>query len=128
MTRFTLFTCSIALGAMMVAPPLLQAQPPSPTPQPQEHQMPHPAPAPDAKADAAQAKGMPMMMADMAKMDARLEALVVKMNAATGDAKMTAVAETVTALVREHKAMRDGMMLMMAGTHGGMMKPKDGVK
>ena len=85
-------------------------------------------PAPDAKADDAQAKGMPMMMADMAAMDARLEALVVKMNAATGDAKVNAIAETVTALVREHKAMRDGMMRMMDGMHGGTMKPKGGVK
>lgn len=130
MTRFTLLTCSIALGGLMAASPL-QAQPPSPspTPQPQEHQMHQP--APDAKADDAQAKGMPMMMADMAQMDARLEALVVKMNAATGDAKMTAIAETVTALVQEHKAMRDGMMRMhgqmMGGMQGGMMKPKGGV-
>jgi len=91
----------------------------------------HPAPAPDAKADDAKAKGMPVMMADMAAMDARLEALVVKMNAATGDAKVNAIAETVTALVREHKSMRDGMMRMhgqmMGGMQGGMMKPKGGV-
>ena len=130
MTRFTLLTCSIALGGLMTASPLLQAQPPSPAPtpagQPEKHEMHHP--APDAKADDAQAKGMPMMMADMAAMDARLEALVVKMNAATGDAKVNAIAETVTALVREHKAMRDGMMRMMDGMHGGTMKPKGGVK
>ncbi len=133
MTRFTLLTCSIALGGLMATAPLLQAQPPSPAPtpagQPQEHQKHHP--APDAKADDAQAKGMPMMMADMAAMDARLEALVVKMNAATGDAKVNAIAETVTALVREHKAMRDGMMRMhgemMDGMNRGTMKQKGGV-
>jgi hypothetical protein len=135
MTRFRLLACSIALGGLMAAMPPLQAQPPpssSKPAQPQEHQMHHPAPAPDAKADDAQAKGMPMMMADMAAMDARLEALVVQMNAATGDAKVNAIAETVTALVREHKAMRDGMMRMhgqmMDGMQGGTTKPMGGVK
>jgi hypothetical protein len=135
MTRFRLLACSIALGGLMAAMPPLQAQPPPsssrPAGQPQEHQGHHPAAAPDAKADDAQPKGMPMMMADMAAMDARLEALVVQMNAATGDAKVNAIAETVTALVREHKAMRDGMMRMhgqmMGGMQGGTMKPKGGV-
>lgn len=75
-----------------------------------------------------QAKGMPMMMADMAKMDARLEALVVQMNSATGTAKVNAIADTVTALVREHKAMRDSMMRMMDETHADTTRPKGDLK
>ena len=53
------------------------------------------------------------MMAEMKATDARLDALVAKMNAATGDAKVQALAELVTAMVQQHKDMQGRMMSMM---------------
>ena len=49
------------------------------------------------------------MMAEMKAADARLDALVKDMNAATGDAKVNAVAAVVTELVRQQKSMHDHM-------------------
>ena len=65
------------------------------------------------------------MMADMKAADGRLDALVKDMNAATGDAKVNAVAAVVTELVRQQKSMHDRMgqmhqQMMM----GGMMMKK----
>ena len=57
-----------------------------------------------------------MMMGNMMASDAKLEELVKKMNDATGQAKTDAIAEVVTALVQQHRAMRG----MMAGRMGGM--------
>lgn len=64
------------------------------------------------------------MMAEMKAGDARLDALVTDMNAATGDAKVNAVAAVVTELVRQQKSMHDHMaqMPMMMGGRGMMMK------
>jgi hypothetical protein len=66
------------------------------------------------------------MMAEMKTADARLDALVLDMNAAAGDAKVNAIASVVTELVRQHKGMhgRMGMMHkhMMEGRGGMMMK------
>ena len=62
---------------------------------------------------------MPMaadMMAHMKKADQRLNALMVKMNEASGDAKLAAMAELLTTLVND----RQGMQAMMA--HCSMMK------
>jgi ABC-type glycerol-3-phosphate transport system substrate-binding protein len=65
------------------------------------------------------------MMAEMKAADGRLDALVKDMNAASGDAKINAVAAAVTELVRQQKAMHDRMgqmhqQMMM----GGMMMKK----
>ena len=46
--------------------------------------------------------------------DATLDGLVEQMNAASGDAKVTATAAVVSELVRQHKSMHEQMM-------GGMM-------
>jgi vancomycin resistance protein YoaR len=65
------------------------------------------------------------MMADMKAGDAKLDALVKDMNAATGNAKITAVAAVVNELVRQHKAMQERMSQMhqdMMGGPGMMMK------
>lgn len=64
------------------------------------------------------------MMAEMKAGDARLDALVKDMNAATGPARMTAMSATLTELVRQHKAMHDhiGHMQMMGG-RGAMARP-----
>jgi hypothetical protein len=65
------------------------------------------------------------MMADMKAMDVKLDALVTKMNRAQGAAKVDAIAETVTAMVSQHKTMHDGMMKMegqmMMQMHSGAM-------
>lgn len=65
------------------------------------------------------------MMADMKAMDVKLDALVTKMNAAKGAAKVDAIAEAVTAMVAQHKTMHEGMMKMegqmMMQMHGGSM-------
>jgi hypothetical protein len=76
---------------------------------PEEHAKHHP----DAQATgtpAPEAKGM----AGMKESGAKLEALVAKMNAAQGQAKVDAIAELLTALVQQHQAMHGGMGEMMS--------------
>ena len=74
------------------------------------------------------------MMKNMAAADQKLSDLVAKMNAATGDKKVAAIAEVVTELVaqrhqmqeqmRMQRGMMDQMMSRMSAMHGsaGMMK------
>ncbi len=57
------------------------------------------------------------MMAEMKANDAKLDALVAQMNAASGPARVDAVAAVVTELVRQQKAMHQHMGQM----HGQMM-------
>ena len=57
------------------------------------------------------------MMTEMKAADQRLDALVTKMNAASGQAKVDATAATVTEIVAQRRTMRDRMM----GMHEGMM-------
>ena len=52
------------------------------------------------------------MMADMKVADQRLDALVTKMNSATGMEKPAVTATVVTEMVTQHRTMRDGMMKM----------------
>jgi hypothetical protein len=88
-----------------------------------------PAPVPPAPASPAPQ----MSMNDMKAMHVRLDALVTKMNAATGDARVAAMAELLTTLVRDHGAMCQGMMQMQGGAmmsmpggmRGGMPATKD---
>jgi hypothetical protein len=64
------------------------------------------------------------MMAEMKANDAKLDALVKDMNAATGDAKVNAMATVVNELVRQHRAMHGRMGQMhqhMMGMGRGMM-------
>ena len=64
------------------------------------------------------------MMAEMKAADSRLDALVRQMNAATGDAKVNAVATVVAELVRQHRSMHERMGQMhqqMMGGRGMMM-------
>jgi hypothetical protein len=78
-----------------------------------------------------QAQGMPgmmkmheQMMAEMKSADARLDALLKEMNAASGDAKVTAMAAVVNELVSQHKSMHGRMGEMhqqMMGGRGMMM-------
>jgi hypothetical protein len=65
------------------------------------------------------------MMAEMKASEAKLDALIKEMNAATGDAKVNAVAAAVNELVRQHKTMYEHMGQMhqqMMGGRGMMMK------
>ena len=65
------------------------------------------------------------MMAEMKAADSRLDALVNEMNAASGDAKVNAVATVVAELVRQQKSMHERMGHMheqMMGGGGMMMK------
>jgi hypothetical protein len=64
------------------------------------------------------------MMTEMKAADSRLDALVKEMNAATGDAKVNAVATVVAELVRQHRSMHERMGQMheqMMGGRGMMM-------
>jgi hypothetical protein len=94
----------------------------------QQHDQHHPgvapaAPAPQAQAPAPQqAEAAAGMMAQMKASGARIDTLVKKMNAATGDAKTEAIAELLTALVedrRHHESMMANMSGMMSTMHGG---------
>jgi hypothetical protein len=63
------------------------------------------------------------MMAEMKAANAKLDQLVQKMDAATGDAKVNATADVVKELVSQHKAMHDRMGQMhqqMMGKRGMM--------
>ena len=65
------------------------------------------------------------MMAEMKAADSRLDALVKEMNAASGDAKVGAVASVVAELVRQQRSMHERMGHMhqqMMGAGGMMMK------
>lgn len=57
------------------------------------------------------------MTAEIKAADQRLDGLVTKMNAASGQAKVDAIAATVTEIVAQRRTMRDRMM----GVHEGMM-------
>jgi len=60
------------------------------------------------------------MMADAKAQDARIATLVARMNSATGAARTDAMAELLTAMVQQHKSMRDHMDAMMQ-MHDSMM-------
>ena len=92
----------------------------APAAQHEQHQQ-GTATAPDPTAQGPQS-GMRgnMMMGNMIASDARVDELVKKMNDATGQAKTDAIAEVVTALVQQHRAMHGMMAGMMSGKTGGM--------
>lgn len=72
------------------------------------------------------AKMHEQMMAEMKAADAKLDALLKEMNAATGEARLDAVVAVVNELARQNKAMHAHMAEMhgqMMGP-GRMMKPK----
>ena len=66
------------------------------------------------------------MMADMKAADLKLDELLKTMNAATGEAKITAISQVLTELVAQHKAMHEHMgtmdQQMMMGGRGMMNK------
>ena len=59
------------------------------------------------------------MMTEMKAGDAKLDALVKDMNAATGEPRVAAIAAVVTELVAQHKAMHGHMAQMHQHMMGG---------
>ena len=107
-------------AVLISAVPVLAAQAPQTPP-----------PAATAKAKptsdmAAKCKAMmaerEQMMADAKAADQRLDALVVKMNAASGAEKADATAAVVSELVTQRRTMRDGAMKMQHDMMGHMME------
>lgn len=103
-----------AMALACVAALLLPAAGAGQTPQqPHEHKQ----PADMAGGCKAMMADHQKMMAEMKAVDERLDALVAKMNAATGEAKVNATAEAVAELVAQRKTTRDRML----GMHQRMM-------
>ena len=105
--------------AMMVGCAAIVVAATAPTLAAQMPQMPKPATADTMKPPSGmEAKCQAMMaehekmMADMKVADQRLDALVTKMNVASGMEKPAATATVVTEMVTQHRTMRDGMMKM----------------
>jgi|SoiMethySBSTD1v2_1073268.scaffolds.fasta_scaffold00895_37 hypothetical protein len=65
--------------------------------------------------------GRKEMMARMAAADQKLAELVARMNAATGDEKITAITAVVTELAAQRKQMQQQMMAMQTGMMEQMM-------
>lgn len=111
---------ALACAAMFVlAPGLSQgaAQEPKPGQMPRQKQMMAKAPADMSAQCKAMMAGHETMMKEMSAADQRLDGLVARMTAASGDAKADATAAVVAEIVSQRKTMRDGMMKMM---HEGM--------
>jgi hypothetical protein len=111
----------LACVGMLSQAPIIGAQ----TPQDPQHQH-QPETAKPAADMSAKCKAMmanhEKMMADMKAADQRLDDLVAKMNAASGQAKVDAAAVVVTEIVTQRKTMREGMMSMHAGMMSHMME------
>jgi hypothetical protein len=105
--------------------PLLQLQaaaakaPAAQEARPQDHEAHHPA-APAAQPrtpPASRTGGMQRMMADTKEQDARIDALVTRMNAAKGEAKIDAIAELLTLMAQQRREMEARMMQMHEQMH-----------
>jgi formate dehydrogenase maturation protein FdhE len=133
MTRLTILASALAIGGFvsvthLTTTPLLAWADPVAVQQ-QDRQEHHPTAAEQAEMQKQEAQTMQMhqkMMADMKAMDEKLNALVTKMNAASGEAKVNAIAEVVTASVQQRAAMRDTMMQMHGQMMGHMMQQMAG--
>lgn len=133
MTRLTILVSALAIGGFVNVTPLtgtpVLAWADPVAAQQQDHQAHHPTATEQAEMQKQEAQTMQMhqkMMADMKAVDEKLNALVMKMNAATGEAKVNATAEVVTAVVQQRAAMRDAMMQMQGQMMGHMMQQMAG--
>jgi hypothetical protein len=134
MTRLNTLAATLAFGGVLALAPIAHALSPSSDTPTAQAQAPRPMMSGQARgAGMSDTQMMAMhqkMMADMAVMDANLDALVAKMNAAKGAARVDAIAEALTALVQQHKTMRSGMMQMqgqmMMRMQGSMAMPMGG--
>lgn len=103
----------------------------APTPPQEDHSQHHP-PSSSAEASTRPGAGQHQdhqgMMAGMAADLEKLNALVKRMEAATGQEKVDVMGQVVSELVRQRKAMHDHMQMMhehmgMMGGCGGMKQP-----
>ena len=124
-TTFVSGICALTLlvTPVMAQTPPQQQQPPKTPPAQQEHQHPPDQAGGDMAARCqAMMKDHDKMMADMKAADQKLDPLVAKMNAATGQAKTDATAATVTELVAQRKQRHEMMMKMQHGAMTHMME------
>lgn len=112
-TRLLRFS-GVALAACLLAAPAGLAKAAQ-----HDHDQHAQAAAPSGAATTPGTAAKPDMMADMKQADAELKALVNAMNAATGNAKVDAMAKVINALVARHESMQARMAEMRAS--GGMM-------
>jgi hypothetical protein len=66
--------------------------------------------------------GMALQMQMMDSLNARLDTLVTRMNRATGNKKVTAMADVINELVAQRKVMQGRMRQMMESRQGMMQK------
>lgn len=126
MTTFGPLANAFAIAAVLALTTSARAQSPPVAAATAQTTPPHHAVAAQAPTDAQHAGMTAMrekMMADMSASGVALDALVVKMKAATGRAKVDAIAELLETMVQQHKAMHAGMMQMPGPT-----TPKDSLK
>ncbi len=137
MTGLRMLTVAVAMSGLAASGFVAHAQSsgaPAAKPQTdaQDHQAHHPEAEPAPKPADGMSAMQGKMMADMQARDARIADLLAKMKAAQGNAKVDAIAELVTAMAEQHKAMRDGMVQMqgqmMMQMHEQMMKQMGGAK
>jgi hypothetical protein len=95
-------------AALVLSAHVLAAQQPAPRQQPDSSGM------PGASAMAAQQMQM------MDSLNARLDTLVSRMNRATGNRKVTAMADVINELVAQRKVMQDRMRQLMESREGMM--------
>jgi hypothetical protein len=123
MKRLTLLTGMLAVGGVLVFAGSLAAQTSAPVvsaaAQRAQQAPPPVSPPPDMPMQGHQMMGM---QPDKTTSEANLQALVAKMNAAKGEAKIDAIAEVLAALVQQQVPKAGGMMPMDGQMMGHMMK------
>jgi hypothetical protein len=111
-----MMTVTSVIAVFMSAPALVRGQQAS---QAQQHEDHLPGSAPAVAMPGTPDGNMMGMMARMKASDAKLDGLVKKMNAASGPAKVDAIAELLTALVDERRMSMEPMMSNMMNMMGG---------
>jgi hypothetical protein len=84
-------------------------------------QQPGPPQPPDQRAGGGGMPGMAEQMRVMDSLNARLDTLVIRMNRATGNRKVAAIADVINELVAQRKAMQQHMRQMMESRQGMML-------
>jgi hypothetical protein len=114
--RKSLFLCMMLIaGSVSFVPPASGQVPDRPKVSPQQMQ---------EKCQEMMARHQEMQQ-EMAAMDARLEQLVQQMNAATGEARIDAMAAVINELFEQRQMMHEMMMEMGPGMMGQMMMHMD---
>jgi hypothetical protein len=83
-------------------------------------QQPSPAPGMAKKME------MGMTMEKMDSMNARMDSMVNRMNQASGNRKINAMADVITEMAAQHRAMQERMRAMRASHHDMMMNHMGG--